>query len=487
MIGRFGPEGGILSCEDSDVILEIPQGAIPAEHQEQLIIARISLCPHSIGPKIRDPSALWLTPLVEMESPGLEKFTRDVKIRLPHRARLQPGWTFIVHFTDPTADTNDVSLSDPTPTTSSQDPEATAFLRGEDANAKSKWGWVEKRWHSGKADRHSRDSSRVNFKVDEKYINISTSHFSEYVCTGCNEKHPLNLEVVVYWKHFKVEGHQQMDLNVYIIDTIKDTRKANVEKNERASKCVGAQSGMTGYFPLKLEYKSGEPSWLAIQVDKESMGADWKWMLQTFQGLHPAQRVMSVESVIRCCCSPLLSAREMFSFHPKNLDNGEFLTFFQAMVRIKNTMPEADLVTPILVTAPLSKRPTQISKNNNNMPMSIEDIITDDHVEFISGLLPYDKWRPLYRKLMGKGAKNGIDHIVESNPHDPREQIHCALSGWKMSRGREATVEILLAALGSLGLQDVADDLQLFGAEEVTSNELPATSNAGPVFMESHL
>ena len=115
----------------------------------------------------------------------------------------------------------------------------------------------------------------------------------------------------------------------------------------------------------------------------------------------------------------------------------------------------------------------------------------EDHIDFISDRLPYEKWRPLYRKLMGKGAKNGIDLILASNRDDPSEQIHCALSGWKMSHGQAATVERLAAALECLGLRELAEELRLFGIgdeEGAPVNEPPETSaNTLTVYMESHL
>ena len=210
MMGHFGPDGGVLSCDDSDVILEIPPGAIPAHLTNQLIKAKVSLCPDIIAPELTDPECLWLTPLVDFESPGLNKFNKDVLIRLPHYARIEPGWTFCMHYTDPTA------------ATTSEDTQADASLLDDNSDP---WFVVKKKGHlnmSGNScQKDSEQHDDVTFTVDEKYINVSTMHFSKYVCSGCHKEHPLHLEAVVYAKHTKVKGHEQMDLNVYIIDPIK--------------------------------------------------------------------------------------------------------------------------------------------------------------------------------------------------------------------------------------------------------------------------
>ncbi|XP_038060122.1 uncharacterized protein LOC119731129 [Patiria miniata] len=483
MIGQFGPEGGILCCEDSDFILEIPPGAIPPDRRDQLIIARISLCPDSIGPKLTDPDSLWLGPLVELESPGLDRFHKNVKIRLPHRARLQPGWTFSVHYTDPTADTKYNCQTDTTPSTVDQDPEAATFLLDEDTDTKPKWNCVEQKWHSGiKEEKASKDVTRVTFTVDENYVNILSSHFSEYVCSGCSKTHPLNLEAVVFWQHYKAEGLDQMDLKVYIIDIIKDTRKVSVESNERSSKQVGAKSGMTAYSSLSLEYTSGVASSLGICVDEECMGDDRKWSLKSYNGRLPAKRVMSVESVIRGCCSSHLSTREMFTFVPR--DPSKQLSFFQAMVCISQpNSPEGD-PTPILVTVPLTKG---YAVNNNNKVCSEGQPISDDQMDFVGERLPCSKWPTLYRKLIRKGANKGIEEIKLTHPNNPREQIQCALVSWRSSNGRMATVEQLITALQQAKLEDLADELLSYCQDDAEGAEEVSTPTDTRLVMETHL
>ncbi|XP_038059835.1 uncharacterized protein LOC119730825 [Patiria miniata] len=459
MIGQFGPEGGILSCEDSDVIVEIPSGAIPPDRRDQLIIARISLCPDSIGPKLTDPNSLWLSPLVDLKSPGLDRFDKDVKIKLPHRARVQPGWTFSVH-TDPTADTKCNWQTDTTPVTVNQVPSSSTFLPGKDTDNLAMWNCVEQKWHFRTEEKVSNDVTRLTFSVDEKYFIISTSHFSQYVCSGCSKTHPLNLEAVGYWHHYKVEGLDQMDLNIYIIDTIKDTRKASVESNERSSKQPGAQSGMTAYSSLSLEYTSGEASSLVIFVDEECMDDDWKWSLKSYNGRLPAKREMLVESVIRGCCSSHMSTRQMFTFVPRDPSEHEQLCFFQAMIGIKQlTLQKVVMKLPILVTALLTKGCRTPPADCSEVPIS------DVQVNFVAERLSCIEWRPLYRKLIGMGADIGIEEIRHRHPTDSREQIHSALVGWRRSKGRMATVEKLITALQQLELRDIADQLQSFCPE----------------------
>ena len=99
MSGYFGPQGGILSCDQSDVVLEIPPGAIPESHPWQLIIVRVSRIPGIFSIAL-EKEELFLSPLVDCESPGLHAFQKDVIIKLPHRAHLRPEWQFTVHYTD---------------------------------------------------------------------------------------------------------------------------------------------------------------------------------------------------------------------------------------------------------------------------------------------------------------------------------------------------------------------------------------------------
>ncbi|XP_038044103.1 uncharacterized protein LOC119718739 [Patiria miniata] len=465
MIGQFGPEGGTLSCEDSDVIVEIPPGAIPPDRRDQLIIARICLCPDSIGPKLTDPDSLWLSPLVDLESPGLQRFDKNVLIKIPHRARVQPGWTFSVHYTDPTADTKNNWQTDTTRATVNQLPEAATFLHSKYTDTQAMWNCVEQKWHFCTEEKASNDVTRLTFSVDEKYVNISTSHFSQYVCSGCSKTHPLNLESVVFWQHYKVKGLDQIDLTVYIIDIIKDTRKASVESNDRSSKLAGAQSGMTPYSSLSLEYTSSEASSLVIFVDEECMDDDWKWSLKSYNGRLPAKREMSVESAIRGCCSSNMSTREMFTFVPRDPSEHGQLSFFQAMIGIKQlNLQDVVMKMPILVTAPLTKGCGAAGATNTDNTSS-EVPIRDEEIDFVAERLPCSKWRPLYRKLMGKGADNGIEEIWYRDPTDSREQIHSALVGWRSSKGRMATVEKLITALQQVELRDIADQLQSFCPE----------------------
>lgn len=216
MMGHFGPEGGVLSCDDSDVVLEIPPGAIPASHPHQLIKAKVSLTPSAVAPELmNDPDFPCLTPVVEFESPGLLKFSKDVLIRLPHKACMayDPGWTFRTHFTDPT------------PATENQVPQVGAFP-SKDPVKFDPWYFVELKNHiqmpgQSSQRRSSKPRRGVMCTVDEKYVNISTPHFSKYVCSGCHKTHPLQFETVVYASHLKGRGYEEVKLIIYIMDPIK--------------------------------------------------------------------------------------------------------------------------------------------------------------------------------------------------------------------------------------------------------------------------
>ncbi|XP_022082750.1 uncharacterized protein LOC110975010 [Acanthaster planci] len=450
MIGQFGPEGGVLACEDSDVILEIPPGAIPADHGSQTIVAKVSLRPDIAGPKLKDSDSLWLTPLVEFESPGLERFNKDVRMRLPHCAHMKPGWTFRVNYTNPTAATNS------NPGNFNQEPESDGALLPDDAKSQSQWFFVEHKCtltKSGKSCRRvSEEGGDVTFTVDEKYFNISTSHFSKYSCSGCHKEHPLHLEAVVYWNHTKVEGREQMDLNVYILDPIKDSR-AHVKENERGSECH------TGYYPLILGYKkkNKETSPLEISVQEDCMGDHWKWRLDTYNGCLPAKKVFPIQSLIRCC-SPLLFSRQTFSFSPKNPAEVKELTLFQAIICVKQQNWPKGEPTHILVTVPLSAK--KLTGSYLNASNKEEGVVTDAHIQLVEEKLSVKKWRPLYRRLMGDGADVGIEHIAARYPDNTAEQIHEALVSWRKSLGRLATLRDLMLALEAVGQKDIAEDLR---------------------------
>ncbi|XP_072035534.1 uncharacterized protein [Amphiura filiformis] len=163
MSGYFGPQGGTLSCDQSDVVLEVPPGAIPASHPRQLITVKVSLTPSIFSVEV-EKGGLFLSPLVDCESPGLKIFKKDVTIKLPHRAHLRPDWQFLVHYTDD------------------------SLLAGDRGTG---WRVVKSSCQNARRDMQNATPANfsrlldVQFTVDTKYVYITTPHFSKYTCSGC--------------------------------------------------------------------------------------------------------------------------------------------------------------------------------------------------------------------------------------------------------------------------------------------------------------
>ncbi len=245
MSAVIGPEGGIISCEQSDVQVEIPPGAIPQTHPKQLIIVKVSTTLSAFSIPLQKDSML-LSPLVECKSPGLKKFQKDVVIKLPHRAHLGPGWKFTVHFTDGSEDEEAFKSV----AACYKDIQNTARIKTSSAY---------------------NPPSEVTFTVEGKYVNITTPHFSRYTCTGCaasgkDSKRQLSLESVVYVNDVFLGSERRVDLHCYLLDTIQDFQ-TKVNENEK-------YRPRSAHKPLIVEVKKGDTN---LEVFLADMGQKWPW------------------------------------------------------------------------------------------------------------------------------------------------------------------------------------------------------------------
>lgn len=59
-----------------------------------------------------------------------------------------------------------------------------------------------------------------------------------------------------------------------------------------------------------------------------------------------------------------------------------------------------------------------------------------------------------------KFTRTEIDQIVNKERDDLKEQIHLFFEDWKMMKGSNATVEILISAIQTAKLKDILDQLQ---------------------------
>ena len=224
MSGEFGPEGGVMRCDRSDVSLVIPPGAIPASVPRQLLVCRVScnMSSFSLPPGKKEKI---LSPIVELESPGLVKFDKKVIIKLPHRACSPNEWKFAAYFSH-------------------------------NRNG---------RWESSTAD------GDMEFSVNGNFCDISTYHFTQFiVCAVCLVEFPLvELEVVAYHKAISLPdiGHH-LDITYYFMHCVKDFQ-VQVEKNERES---GSQRSKSGYLTITENH----PIRVTLCLKK---GSDIKWSL----------------------------------------------------------------------------------------------------------------------------------------------------------------------------------------------------------------
>lgn len=90
----IGSDGGILRCENSQVELRIPPGAIPAGETHEIYV---KVCREGSSPPIdKSKGETLLSPLVMCGPQGL-KFLKDCELRLPHTGNGAGGddqWSF---------------------------------------------------------------------------------------------------------------------------------------------------------------------------------------------------------------------------------------------------------------------------------------------------------------------------------------------------------------------------------------------------------
>ncbi|XP_072036575.1 uncharacterized protein [Amphiura filiformis] len=423
MSGVFGPKGGVISCDQSDVIVEIPPGAIPTSHPQQLIIVKVSRALANFSIPLTEDS-IFLSPLVECLSPGLKQFQRDVVIKLPHRAHLGPDWQFTVHYTDGFAD-------------------------------ETAWKTVMA-WYQDLQNAARNLTSEVKFAIDGKYVNISTPHFSRYTCTGCGgKKRQLSLEAVVYVKDITLEKERRVDLHCYLLDTIKDF-KSKMNENEKYRQ-------RSEYKPLIVDVKKGNVN---MEVSLLKMAEDSPWKID--DGVYKITQVVRLADILRCH-SDAIPPFVTFILRSKHQDSIQHLpgstrsnAFLEAVVEIKQTKNPIDVKIDIAMNLDDSiECDEEQGEEKGRDQENLSEIFT-----YLRGRITATQWRPLYRCLMTSSSGNplnveaDISFIETKDPRDAKEQIYQGFVKWLSISGKNATFKKLCNCLRDNDLVALAEEVE---------------------------
>ena len=91
------------------------------------------------------------------------------------------------------------------------------------------------------------------------------------------------------------------------------------------------------------------------------------------------------------------------------------------------------------------------------LSLTVGNVHLDIVIKILKELIGSD-WRKVAREL--NFTRTDIDHIVNRERDDLKEQIHLFFEDWKMKEGSDATVEMLINAIQVAKLEDILDQLQ---------------------------
>eukprot|EP00057_Strongylocentrotus_purpuratus_P017779 XP_011672253.1 PREDICTED: uncharacterized protein LOC100889506 isoform X2 [Strongylocentrotus purpuratus] len=419
MRGCFTSRGGVLRCKDSDVFLEIPPGAIPESVERQEIVAKVALVTSRFDFKLKKDE-VCLSPVVELLSPGLDAFDDLIVIHIPHRARMDPDWSFKVHFTR--------------------------------SHGKTEGGWQavdeEEEYNPEDCKRVAcqRSPSVVTFRTNKTHFVIRTPHFSKYACSGCGKKRYLNLEALVSAKYQNLPNRQQVDLNCYIVDTIKDSWH-RVKENE-------GQRPQSDKHPIHL--KSKEPLLVSLMTDSTAIGEEWAWTPETYGGKRPTSVAIPIRNIVRCC-SDAVPYFVTFSLRPKALFNHTIPTaLFESMVVYQQKGSSSEL--PISIAFDLQDQHNTVP-SLSSVPSSPKCTI-NDLIGKVAKKIPVNKWKDLLRCLLS--GEDDVETLVDELhvKYDVGEVKHQMLRIWLQRRGKDATCERLRQSLKTCGLVNIAEMIE---------------------------
>nr|KAG5687212.1 hypothetical protein BaRGS_006833 [Batillaria attramentaria] len=260
---HFSNAGGQLKAEDSDVILHVPEDAVPPGPTCTTVRGAVSTDLTIIHKELSlNENETIASPVVEYFAGRNHRFLRPVRIVLPHC--LPPSY--------------------------SQD-KVRVYRFHRDSFGCTK---VEK-LDPLKADE---DSQTGYFLVPEtREVHILTYHFTGYFCTYCNvEKEPPFLRLRLYGKHLH-RRTRDVDLWLFIWDTrldVRDFRKAGFPNPEEEKNCITCKTldGTRNVAELELGVRlllseEEEVKWM----HKENRGTPWL----------PPEKRLQLSSFVPCC------------------------------------------------------------------------------------------------------------------------------------------------------------------------------------------
>ncbi|XP_077994808.1 uncharacterized protein LOC144448434 [Glandiceps talaboti] len=413
--GNYDYEGGVLCHKHSDVQIVIPRGAIPVGISQKVAV-RVSLLFAQFNIDLT-ADQLPMSPVIECLSPGLDRFMKPVIVKVPHRAQLKDSdWVFRVHHSQSIAGKN--------------------------------MTWNELDQSSTKVDNNIVQD--ITFNVDEKYVNISTAHFTIFTCTACGKNRRLNLEAVAFGQ-YSFFRRQTVAIKLYICDTIKDYKR-RLKENE-------GQNHRSEYNTLKII--SSDAPWVITSLGDTTLPVGkWEWILNDNNGHLPNQQQLEMTDIIRCC-SDSVAPFCRFEYEPVNAEKQSHI---RAAFSVKQAMEDSDnRGHGSFVVIEFELREQTPSKKHKIGSYTDNDVCSDNVLQMIANSLKPMEIRNLYRHLLQneENLEVTITTIEGDHRNYGNEEIkYQLLLRWKERRGQDATLTTMVDGLTNCGHCAVADKLK---------------------------
>ncbi|XP_013400055.1 uncharacterized protein LOC106166144 [Lingula anatina] len=397
--GMVTSEGGIIQSPESEVSIHVPPGAVPAG-RVQAIHVNVSLNPWPFNLVLGDDE-VQLTPVVECLAPGLNSFLKPVTVVLPHRAYLHDDqWSMCVQY--------------------SQSPVGSIMA-----------------WHDIPAQKINNKKQAISYSFDDRYVRISTTHFTTYTCSGCGKNKKLRLSAVAFGNYQDFQGHQQVNFRTYICDDFVDAQKRILELEGPLG---GRQR--TQYQPLVMRNSKNWEIKLISADDQQ-----WPWKLHHQDEV---TKVIPVELTYHCCGTP--PSVNFRCLSKANCQPGIEATFQVAQLRRKRS----EMVPVELLTHNFNF--TSESQTGHELSKYLEMRLSQAQVNYIENQLSPQDLPTLARNLGLTDAQ--LDVIKSDHQNNSREQTHQAIVHWQRLNGQMATAGKFCKALERSNLKLFAEELE---------------------------
>ncbi|XP_077994601.1 uncharacterized protein LOC144448287 [Glandiceps talaboti] len=429
MYGKFNNEGGILTSEKSDVKLILPEGALPSEEMTEIYVkvyVEVSKFPCGGG----DGDSFFVTPIVECGPPGL-RFLKPVQIVLPHRVRMGgPSKKTVLKI-----DSNLFS----------------AVYSNDVIGNSTKLQEI-----SFTPVPHVSEScpqSSLTFDVDERFVNINTTHFTLFGCIGPRRKHQLKLNTYAYYNYMVDDARNRLivQYRLYISSNDRDTR-THIEDSERSFKgriCTPIKPfNLLDKHNVTVDFflESAENWKVAITPELIPWNEFYEDSSSCFQVTMSWS--MSDDGVIASNC--LIGKFRLHQQSTEKKKKKTEHTYFQELeltgINLRNCLNKVKLTRK------------QIFNSIKDISEDKIPSMTDEFLSLLSQHLLPKQLRQLGRSLgLNEVTIQQIEH--DNDKHGSKEIAFQILKTWKKGEGYEASFEVLEKALEDSECFEIAEKL----------------------------